>query len=275
MQILPVTAGQIPQGVCYGTYQDMLQGFAAALTVQIPNPTQILVSQSTPTADQRQQYAWLKLDSSGNPTRLYWYSQGAWLSPHPLQPGTIQIFMSLYENTDPSGGFPTFDGGDGTTNRSLITGPMWQLAQTNLNGNGTYVLGGAGTSQFPLGVGTMISGTAPNQITTTIQAGQIGGEQLHILTQNEMPPHNHHATVNPNTSFLMQGSEFSGDEIGSGGSQVGNSDVTYFAGGDPSTIAPGSVPNVPTLAAAHNNIPPFCGVYFYQRSARQFYALPG
>jgi hypothetical protein len=252
MQELPVIAGTLPDGVCYDSYNEMAQAFASIYSVVIPDSqSSIVVSSTKPTSDKEGNSLWQRLDALGRPEHIYWFAAGAWLSLHPFQPGFIVMSLTLPD-------FTTYDGGDANA-ISPISGPMWQLANTALDGSGTQILGGTLTSQMPLGVGTLASGAA-------VTSGLIGGEEKHILTGQEMPPHGHAPTLGGGGNFLVAGSGTNPTPSGAGGT-TGFVSVDAVAGGDPATGTP------PTKALAHNTLPPFCGVYFLMRTLRQFYSV--
>lgn len=235
--VLPVTPGNLPDGFCPASYQDLLNNFSAVQSVTFPSTLGgITVSGSKPTDITR---AWLQLDTLGRPIRLYYFAQGYWLSQHPLQPGHTMIWIG------PLPDFTTFDGGDnGAAGPS--SGPMWQQA---VDAGGNLVL----QAQFPIGAGTLPSGKV-------ITNGTTGGEENHILTTQEIPPHTHEITVEPtssdgaNTTALFKGA---GLQIPTDGGTVG----------DPASGTP------PTKALPHNCMPPYYGVYFLQRTNRLFYSV--
>jgi len=248
--IIPVQNGQLPVGFCPPDYQSMLNGFVAASFVDLTLVSGIVIS-ATPPADHT--VAWLQLDSLGNPTRIYFFANGAWLSLHPLPPG----FTMIWNQALPT--FTTFDGGDANAAPfSSVSGQMWQLMSTTLDGLGTQVA----KAQFPIGVGAL---PAPSAFAVAV--GGTGGEEKHVLTEQEMPPHthtfpiyagdatNHDNRINTTDETTVQKLHY----------------ATESAGGDPTTIVP---PNpAPTSALAHNNVPQFYGVYFLQRTNRLYYVV--
>lgn len=75
---LTLTAGTLPQGFCPTTEQARLNGYAAALSIILPDYYgQFVISSSTPAAED-QDKVWLKLDGSGNPIGFFLYVGGAW-----------------------------------------------------------------------------------------------------------------------------------------------------------------------------------------------------
>lgn len=254
---IPLQNGQLPQGFCPPDYQTMLNGFTAQQYVSINSLASIIVSSTPPGASDHDK-AWLQLDSSGRPVRLYFFAQGAWLSPHPLQPGFTMIWNQALPN------FQTFDGGDASAAPfAAISGQMWQLMATTLDGLGTQVA----QAQFPAGVGTLPSGAL-------VTLGGVGGEEVHRLTQQELFPHSHTVLPTIGGGLLKRDSNFNTvDPNGSiisdqaqGGAPGAPPLVTGNTGGDPAQ-------NPPTQALGHNTLPPFYGVYFLQRTNRLFYVV--
>lgn len=225
---LQVNAGNLPTGFCPATLQEMLVGFSAVQSVTFPSTfAGVTVSSSKPT-DQTQ--AWLQLDSLGRPTRLYWFAQGAWLSLHPCVPGFTMIWTGALPD------FTTFDGGDANA-LSQISGPMWEEVVSL-------------RVRFPLGAGTLPSGTV-------INSGDIGGEENHTLSLNEIPSHTH---AIPNF----------GGPVGATAVIVGDN-ATPIAQPDISTRATGGNPDGTT--AGHQNMPPYLGVYFLRRTSKLYYSV--
>ena len=247
---LPVIPGTLPQGFCPATWQDALNGFSAQQNVTIPASAASIQVSATKPGDTT--LPWQQLDSLGRPTRIYVFAQGAWLSLHTLPPGFVIIWTGALPDTpDASGGFPVFDGGDANA-RSPYSGPMWQLANTALDGSGTKVFDG----RAPMGVGTFPSGA-------TIAQGDKKGEDLHKLTVEEMPPHTHKVPL------------YAGDAANHA-DRINTTDETDAqnlnyqsgsTGGDPTTGNP------PTAALGHNTLPPIVGVYFLQRTSRLYYTV--
>lgn len=82
-QYITPTAGTIDPGACYGTWQETLNAFAAALRIPFPSGyTQIVVSASTPDPSD-QGKIWLKVTSGGAPVGFFYYSGGSWVPVNP------------------------------------------------------------------------------------------------------------------------------------------------------------------------------------------------
>lgn len=129
----------------------------------------------------------------------------------------------------------SYDGGDGTsTSTNVTSGPMWEVDT-------------AFDARFPVGVGAFAaSGTVNVQGTTTTTA--VAGEDQHTLTVPEIPAHTH------NFFPLVTADANNGGANG----------VQYGTTANVATSSTGG-------GVAHNNLPPFYGVYFIKRSGRVYY----
>ena len=242
--ILPVVPGQLPVGFCPNTYQDMLNGYSSVQTVTFPNTfAGVTVSASKP-ADTEQ--AWLQLDTIGRPTRLYYFSQGAWLSQHPSVPGMIQIWVNALPD------FTTFDGGDANA-LSAISGPMWQVA---VDASTTPI-----TARFPIAVGTLPSLLA-------LAVGDKGGEENHSLTLAESAPHSHTVPIYKDGMNIPDFVTGHGVVLGESGTRPGGLPLSTL----PTDTQGGT--GSPAVVSPHNTMPPYIAVYFLQRTSRLFYSVP-
>lgn len=196
---------------------------------------------ATPTAENRI-FPWLRTTDG----LWYTFQFGQWVAPYPVPAAAGVIW--LYSGTNNAAGLWSFDGGDGNdpsvTPPTTTTGSFWKV-KTELE------------ARFPLGVGALPSGTV-------INVGTTGGEEKHSLTEQEMPPHTHDFTV------IAQNSAASGSGAITGGDNNNPNDgefhgTTENAGGDSAT---------PPVVVAHNTMPPYYGVYFIERTARVWKALP-
>ena len=127
----------------------------------------------------------------------------------------------------------TYDGGN-TNTPSSWSGPMWEV-DTEFE------------ARFPVGAGAFAASGAvvvQGKVTSTA----VAGEDKHTLTVPEMPAHTH------NFFPLVTADANNGGANG----------VQYGATANVATSSTGD-------GAAHNNLPPFYGVYFIKRTARVYY----
>lgn len=236
---LQVQASALPTGTCYNSEQERLNDYAAHETVVFPSTFKGITASSTKPADTT--VGWERLDTLGRPTELYFFAQGAWLSKHPSVPGTVIIWTTTLPD------FTTFDGGDAQP-LSAISGPMWEQV-TALN------------AAFPVGAGTLPS-------TTVIPVGGTGGEEKHVLTIAELAKHQHFVSNNDASLSNLSASTFLAQRNAPDSSQ--STDYNLYGTATESIIGLTSNTGSDT---AHQNMPPFVGVYFLRRTSRQFYAI--
>lgn len=248
--VLPVNAGILPQGLCAQSYQELLNSFSNVQTVTLPTESDsfVIQSNSPPVADRGQKF-WLQLDTLGRPVRIYWYAQGYWLSQHPEQPGMIKIWTGSVPD------FTTFDGGDAQA-LTPYSGPMWEIA-TELN------------ALFPVGAQQGVSLFASGK---AVNPGDKGGEELHSLTVDEIPPHQHFV-INKDSAINLPNSS---NTLSFQGSLEGGGSTDYVLGGT-ATEADRSLTSttggVSGAVVGHNTLPPYLGVTFLKRTTRLFYSV--
>lgn len=233
---LAIQPGQLASGFCPASYQEMLNGFSGAQTVIFPVTfTGITVSSTKPT-DTTQ--AWLRLDTLGRPSRIYYFAQGAWLSPHPLQPDMAIPWFDVVPS------LTSYDGGDASA-ISAVSGPMWEVV-TEM------------AAKFPLATGNLpISGIS-------VAVGDAGGEEKHTLTSAEMPPHVHDITQNLFSDSLSRGGQTCLAKNPQGDGTGPATLITDSTGGS----------GTPAAAQAHQNLPPYFGMTWLRRTDRLFYIVP-
>lgn len=129
----------------------------------------------------------------------------------------------------------SYDGGDGTITVTPRTGPMW-MVDTLFD------------ARFPVGVGAFAASGAV-AVNGTATATSIVGEDQHTLTVPEIPAHTH------NFFPLVTADANNGGANG----------VQYGTTANVATSSTGG-------GTAHNNLPPFYGVYFIKRTARVYYS---
>ncbi len=163
--------------------------------------------------------------------RLYYYD-GGWIAPNLAGSDERRIFVGT------EAGVWAYDGGGGQSPVSNpptpTTGAMWEVDSTF-------------NFRFPLGAGTS---PAPNN--TVVGVGDIGGEEKHQLTIPELPIH----TVT--TQLRLS-------------SNSGASTVAFFRS-TPGSATEGAAVSDPVGGdVAHQNMPPFIGVWYIKRTSRNYY----
>ena len=159
------------------------------------------------------------------------FNGGYWNRKHPVSITSSERRIFIGTTND----LLSYDGGDGTSNPPTnYTGAMWEVDT-------------AFQARFPVGAGTFAaSGVVTVGGTTTSTA--IAGEDQHTLTVPEIPAHTH------NFFPLVTADANNGGANG----------VQYGTTANVATSSTGG-------GAAHNNLPPFYGVYFIKRTARVYY----
>ena len=160
------------------------------------------------------------------------FSQGVWLYKNPVVKEGYDRRIFVGTTTD----LLSYDGGDGTAVAGDTFGPMW-MVDTSFD------------ARFPVGVGTFVTSGAV-AVNGTATSTSVVGEDKHTLTVSELAAHTHNVGRYINDS--RSGGDLKFMDLTNGTGTVGISSST---GGD----------------AAHNNLPPFCGVYFIKRTSRIYY----
>ena len=240
--LISLTPPTLPVNYCPSSYQtlanDLIGQTVAQFNLTVGNSF-FNTGSSAPTADNRI-YPWL--DTDGN----WWVwstAYTAWIRINPSAAGSSERRIWVGSTT----ALLSYDGGDGTSTVYAAAGPMWEVDT-------------AMSAVFPVGVGTFAnSGTISVGALTT--STSVSGEDKHTLTATETPVHSHTIT-NQWKGLAQRGSAdtvlFTDYNLGEGSGPLL---ATNTFGGDASgnTIA-------------HNNLPPFYGVYFIKRTARIYYA---
>jgi hypothetical protein len=235
LTLITLTAPNLPLTYCPSNYQqlanDIISGTQATFNSAIGNS--FFNFGSTTPALNNQVYPWL--DENGN----WWvFNGGYWTRQNPVAAGSSERRIFVGTSTD----VLSYDGGDGTVySGNPYAGSMWQVDN-------------AFDARFPVGVGSFAaSGAVAVQGTTT--STSVAGEDKHTLVTSEMPLHTHQI-LNQYINLAQRGSAdtslFSATNTGEG---TANLLPTTSSGGD----------------SAHNNLPPFYGVYFIKRTGRVYY----
>jgi hypothetical protein len=247
LTLITLTPPSLPVGYCPLNYQnlanDIISGTQATFNSSIGNSF-FNFGSSTPALN-NQVYPWL--DEKGN----WWVRvNGYWARQHPVSINSSErrIFAG------PAADILSYDGGDGTATATAMTGPMWEI-DANFD------------ARFPVGVGAFAASGTVN-VNGTSTTTSVVGEDQHLLTTAEMPTHTHQVSIK---TFGHGGSD--GDRVAADG---GTSSPTLT---NNVSVFPSSTfdPDVDAIAAntggnvAHNNLPPFYGVYFIKRTIREYY----
>ncbi|MEI8280765.1 MAG: hypothetical protein WCG75_00025 [Armatimonadota bacterium] len=239
--LISLTPPTLPVNYCPGSYQTLANDLIGQTVAQFRSTAGNLyynTGSSAPTADNRI-YPWL--DTDGN----WWVwstAYTAWIRINPSAAGSSERRIWVGSTT----ALLSYDGGDGTSTVYAAAGPMWEVDTTM-------------SAVFPVGVGTFAASGLVGVNQTTTSTGVVG-EDKHTLIQTEMPSHNHNMTWGQQDT--SGGDQQNTLYNGASNPNVGDANkLTELTGGDS---------NGNTVA--HNNLPPFYGVYFIKRTARIYYA---
>ena len=241
LNLITLTAPTLPLGYCPATYQnlalDIINGTQAAFNSTVGNS--FFNTGASAPAVNNQIFPWF--DNDGQ----WWiFSGGVWTRENPIPPnsGERKIWVGTISDLQ------AYDGGDGTAaTPSTYAGAMWMVDA-------------AFDARFPVGVGAFAASGAV-AVNGTATATSIVGEDQHTLSAPEIPSHTHSLGANGKPAVFWD-------------------NFVQEAGGDgnPSFSFNQSVPETSTSTGgviggggAHNNLPPFYGVYFIKRTARAYY----
>ena len=228
--------GEIPSNSCFTTVPELYDLFINSTSAEVAgNYSLFNYGDSVPSTEDTDK-PWIRT-VSGQPDRLYYYYNGAWVSKHPVAyvSGTVgerRIFVGAAADIN------TYDGGSGSLSEvTLTTGPFWEKdAEFN--------------AKFPVGIGETENGT---EITESDRTG--GSDQIKLQEQN-LPPPGH--TVKYTRRDFHNGSEDTGEG-------------TFIPG---SKSVDGMVSTGPGFSGTpFKNLPPYYGVYFIKRTARAYYTV--
>ena len=159
------------------------------------------------------------------------FNGGYWSRKHPVPITSSERRIFIGTTND----LLSYDGGDGTSNPPTnYTGAMWEV-DANFQ------------ARFPVGAGTFAASGVVN-VNGTATSTAVVGEDQHTLTVPEIPAHTH------NFFPLVTADANNGGANG----------VQYGTTANVATSSTGG-------GAAHNNLPPFYGVYFIKRTDRVYY----
>ena len=234
LTLITLTAPNLPLTYCPSNYQQLANDIIGGTQANFNSAIGNSFFNFGPTtpALNNQIYPWL--DNNG----FWWvFTGGYWTRQNPVAAGSLERRIYVGTTTD----LLSYDGGDGTAySGNIYAGAMWEV-DTEFS------------ARFPVGVGTFAaSGAVSVQGKTT--STSISGEDQHTLVTSEIPKHAHSMTWDSQDT--------------SGGNQL----KTLYYGPDANVV--NDIVKDSGIAggdAAHNNLPPFYGVYFIKRTARVYY----
>ena len=247
LTLITLTPPSLPVSYCPLNYQnlanDIIGGTQAVFNSTIGNSF-FNFGPTFPAINNRI-YPWL--DENGQ----WWiFDQGFWVYKNPVVKEGYDRRIFVGTTTD----LLSYDGGDGTAVVGDTSGPMW-MVDTLFD------------ARFPVGVGAFAA-SGSVAVLGTATSTSIVGEDQHLLTTAEMPTHTHQVSIKTFGHGGEDGARVAAD--GGTSSPTLTNNVTVFPS---STLDP----DVDAIAAntggnaAHNNLPPFCGVYFIKRTSRIYY----
>lgn len=232
LTLISLTPPNLPIGYCPTNYQQLANDIISGTQANFNSTIGNSFFNYGPTTPALNNQVYPWLDENGN----WWvFSNGYWLRQHPIAAGSSERRIYVGNTTD----LQTYDGGN-TNAPSAWSGPMWEVDA-------------AFAARFPVGVGAFAaSGTVSVNGTTTSTA--IAGEDQHTLVVSEIPSHSHSMTWDSQDT--------------SGGNQL----KTLYYGPDANVVNDINKNTGNSGGdAAHNNLPPFYGVYFIKRTTRVYY----
>lgn len=246
LTLITLTAPSLPANYCPASYQklanDIIGGTQATFNSTIGNS--FFNFGPTYPAINNRIYPWL--DENGQ----WWiYDQGFWLRKNPV---TAAYERRIYVGTTTD--LLSYDGGDGTATATTLTGPMWEV-DTEFE------------ARFPVGVGAFVASGAVAVMGKTTSTA-IAGEDQHKLTLPELAAHTHNVAI----KVFGHGGE-DGDRSAADGGTTSNTVTNNTTVFPTSTLDPDLDASAVSAGGdiAHNNLPPFYGVYFIKRTIRVYY----
>lgn len=247
LTLITLTPPSLPVSYCPLNYQnlanDIIGGTQAVFNSTIGNSF-FNFGPTFPAINNRI-YPWLDEDGQ------WWiFDQGFWVYKNTVAANGYDRRIFVGTTTD----LLSYDGGDGTVTAGTTFGPMW-MVDTSFD------------ARFPVGVGAFAASGSVAVLGTATSTSVVGEDQ-HLLTTAEMPTHTHQVSIKTFGHGGEDGARVAAD--GGTSSPTLTNNVTVFPS---STLDP----DVDAIAAntggnaAHNNLPPFYGVYFIKRTIRVYY----
>lgn len=234
--LLTVNPATLPEGTCYQTEQERLEGFAENLQVTLPgNYSTVNVGSDVPAADDRDK-PWIRTNVDGSPDGVYHYFDGSWKRKHPDGPGRINLWLGTAAAVE------TLDGGEAGA-VTTESGPFWEIVTEF-------------AAKFPVGVGTFASGASA----AATPVGTTGGEDRVTLETKHLPEVLGQLGDSVDSIYCNVNGGIGTSAPGAGGTHKGMQLADVIVGG---TADPDK---------SHNNLPPFVAAYFIQRTGRLYFS---
>ena len=235
-----ISTDQVPASYCVTDIATDWPFLVQLLSGQIAGTANLYnFGSSTPVAADEDK-PWIRLNADGTPDRTYVFAQGAWLSKHSLPTGSVM----LYKGTEAS--LTTFDGGAAGT-ITATSGPMWAKI-SDMDG------------RVPLGPGTLtVSGTVVG-VTDTGGVDKISK----TLTKANLPAHSHKTGIDG--SGITDDREAGRTRVGAG------TELGFNATNETSNVME-SRDTGDGEAFDLDNMPPYYGIFFIERTARVYYKV--
>ncbi len=231
-----ITTANVPAGYCAGNLPELWTFLVSLLEADLAGSLNTFNDGTTTPSPDDQDKPWFRAAADGLPDAWSRFVGGAWVSKHPMAPGLINLYLGTEASID------TLDGGEvGAV--TATTGPMWEKVS-------------AFDARFPVGVGTFPS-------TTAVLVSGTGGEEKHTLIRTELPD------IKLSTDSIIRNNVQDG---GTANCYGPDTTVGAFVEDDPLMTEELSG-DTDSTNNAHNNLPPYIGVFFIRRTNRTHYRL--
>lgn len=232
-QAVQITTSSVPTGYCPANLQEAWPFLVSLLLAELAGSNSTFNFGPTTPAPDDQDKPWFRTNTDGTPDRLYVFSNGYWISKHPIPAGAVWMYEGLEATIE------TFDGGEAGV-VTATSGPMWEKVD-EMDG------------RFPIGPGTVGS--------TLIGVNDTGGTHEHTLDMENIPKHSHAIDGRPyvGTGNVTPVKVIIDDDYNPA---VTNSQNTGDAGGQSDGTA---------KVISHLN--PYRGIFFIRKTSRSNYRI--
>lgn len=246
-----------PEGYCPANWQTLANDLASGMSGYVPGSYNFFnYGTSEPGVNDRNK-PWYRLNPDGSPDKWFVFFAGSWVAPHPVEASSEERKIWTGIESD----VWAYDGGDGNnpsvTAPTDSTGAMWEVDHDF-------------DFRFPLG-----AGTSPAPASTTVNSGDTGGEENHVLAEDELAEHTHFVASTDNVANLggsgNSPTDLTASTFVAGAANQGGAGDNSYALAKTATEATVGLTSPTGESDPHNNMPPYRGVFFLKRTARLFY----